>query len=156
MSVATTVTRACEGAGIKFDVQHHAHTAYSQATAHEAHVPGDRVAKAVLLQDENGPVMAVLPATHRLDMDLVSELLGRQLELMKEQRLSRVFDDCEPGAVPATGPAYDVATVVSDVLADEAEVWFEGGDHENLVHVLGADFRHLMKDAKLGRISHHI
>ncbi len=156
MSIATTVTRACEGAGIHFDVHRHAHTAFSQATAQEAHVPGDRLAKAVLLQDENGPVMAVLPATHAVDLNRVSELLGRDLELMREQRLSTVFDDCEPGAVPATGPAYHVTTVVSDALVGEAVFFFEGGAHENLVRVLGADFRHLMKDAKLGCISHHV
>ena len=110
----------------------------------------------LLLQDARGPVMAVLPATHALDVKRVSELLGRDLELMAEQRLSTLFEDCEPGAVPATGPAYQVPTVVSEVLVDEREIWFEAGDHENLVHVLGADFRHLMKDAKLGHISHHV
>lgn len=155
MGIAATIGQACAAAHIGYDVRTHAPSLFSQQTAQAAHVPGDKLAKAILFEDQAGAVMAVVPATHRLEIDTVNDLLGRNLKLMEEERLAEMFADCELGAVPPIGPAYNLQTVMDDCLAGLDEVWFEGGDHENIVHMAGPDFMRLMRDAKLGRISHH-
>ncbi|HYZ32617.1 MAG TPA: YbaK/EbsC family protein, partial [Crenalkalicoccus sp.] len=68
--------------------------------------------------------------------------------------IARLFDDCELGAVPPIGAAYGVPVLVDESLDGAAELYFEGGDHRTLVHVGGAAFRALTKDARRARFSH--
>ena len=84
------------------------------------------LAKAVALKDLLGQLLAVMPASHDLDLDRLRELLHRPgLELMSEEELVDVFFDCEPGAVPPLGPDYRVPTVVDRALMQRDEVYFE-------------------------------
>ena len=62
----------------------------------------------------------------------------------------RPFRDCAVGAVPPLGAAYNIPTVVEDSLLSAPEVWFEAGDHEDLVHVRGAAFLSLLAGARHG------
>ena len=42
----------------------------------------------------------------------------------------------------------ELETVVSEVLRDAAELYFEAGDHEQLVKLSGDDFNRLFADAR--------
>lgn len=155
MTIAATVQNACSMEGCAFEVVTHAHTTHSQQTAESAHVPGDKLAKGVVVGDERGPVLAVIPASHNLDVGRLNEMLGRTLELVAEDDLYRMFSDCAPGAVPPLGTAYNMLTVTDTALLNQPEVWFEGGDHESLLHMTGDAFRRLMRNGGAGPISHH-
>lgn len=155
MSIAKTVQDELSAQGFEYEVITHSPTSHSQQTAESAHVPGDKLAKGVVVGDDRGPVLAVIPATHFLDVDRLNELMGRELALMPEAELARLFADCAPGAVPATGTAYDVPTVIDTALLNQDEVWLEAGDHESLLHVSGEAFRRLMRNGGSGPISHH-
>jgi Ala-tRNA(Pro) deacylase len=101
-----------------------------------------------LLKDSAGFLLAVVPATHRVRIGKLHEQFGRDLETASEAELEYVFSDCEKGAVPALGPAYDLQTVVDPWLCEQPDVYFEGGDHEELVHLAGEDFAELLEDAE--------
>ena len=77
------------------------------------------MAKAVLLKDIDGYVLAVVPATHMVWIGELDSRLGRDLETASEDDLDYVFSDCETGAVPALGPAYDLDTVVDHSLCGQ-------------------------------------
>ncbi len=156
MSVSICVKDYLTGQRVKYDTLIHPTTQDAAHTAQAAHVPGDRVAKAVVLEDENGYVMAVIPASHKLDLEAVGRELNRNLALTQEPKLVDLFRDCEPGAIPALGQAYGMETVVDRSLADNPAVYFEGGDHLSLVRISGPDFRKLMADAPQRRISRHL
>lgn len=115
--------------------------------AHRAQVAPDRVAKAVLLEDDYGYVIAVIPADRRLDLDDVRAAMERDLRLADEGEIASLFPDCEPGALPPIGEAYGIATVWDPALGDKPEVYFEGGDHVTLVHMTGTAFSALMNGA---------
>ena len=65
-------------------------------------------------------------------------------------------DDCDTGAVPPIGSAYDLPMVLDRSLRAQPAVWFEGGDHRTLVQVTGSDFGRLMTDAREAVFSHHV
>lgn len=155
MGVATTVSKYLARMNVSFDLIEHAHTPTSQHTAEAARVPGDEVAKAVLLRDKRGYVMAVLPATHRVDTHLLCGMLHRDLKLVDESEFGRVFTDCEPGAIPPLGEAYGIATVVDDDLLECADLYLEAGDHEHLLHLSRDQFRSLMAHVMHGAFSYH-
>ena len=146
MAIATTLKSYLEDHHVKYDMVHHTHSDTSLESAHSANVPSHQVAKAVVLEDEKGYVVSVLPSTNRLDMDWVNETLGRNLEMAAEDELPSLFDDCELGAVPAFSNAYGLDVVWDDQLKSASEIYIEAGDHENLIHIDGESFCELMKD----------
>jgi Ala-tRNA(Pro) deacylase len=157
MAIAMTLKEYLDRLGVEYEVIPHIHTDTSMRSAQEAHVPGDHLAKSVILEDDGGYLMAVLPATHKLEIGRLQKQLNRhRLGLATEQELSSLFDDCEMGAIPPLGEAYGVDVVVDDSLDEMSDVYFEAGDHTDLVHISGEDFHDLMVDAEHGRFSHHI
>jgi Ala-tRNA(Pro) deacylase len=67
--------------------------------------------------------------------------------MAREEQIETLFLDCEPGAVPALGAAYGLKVIVDDSLANEPEIYLEGGDHASLVHISGTTFHELLADA---------
>ena len=63
------VTRYLAERGIDFEVVEHPHTDTAAAEARAAGVSADHAAKSVALIDAGRFVLAVLPASHRLDLD---------------------------------------------------------------------------------------
>ncbi|MCU0976455.1 MAG: YbaK/EbsC family protein [Steroidobacteraceae bacterium] len=148
MSVAPTVIQALRFRGVEYTIVEHPHTATAVGTAHAARVAASHVAKAVLLKDSGGYVLAVLPASEDLDLDRVARDLHRPMVLATEADVAEAFFDCEPGAVPAVGEDYLIPTIVDASLREAGDVYFEAGDHARLVHLTSAAFRSLMEDAE--------
>ena len=157
MTVAATVETYLDQRGIFYEVVTHCRSEDSLCTAEAAHVCGDKLAKAVVLEDDRGYLVAVVPATFRLKMGLVHEVTGRNhLHLADEDALARLFADCEPGAVPAVATAYGVETVWDEMLACAETVYFEGGDHASVVRIGGGDFRTLMGEDRQAVLGEHM
>ena len=144
MAIAKTLINYLKERGIDFEEVEHAHTPTSQASAHAAHVPAHQVAKAVVLRDDKGYVVSVLPANHSLEIDWVNEELDRKLEMACEDEFKKLFGDCEVGAVPALGEAYGLKVIWDDELAYTQDIYIEAGDHEHLIWLERRDFKKLM------------
>jgi Ala-tRNA(Pro) deacylase len=110
----------------------------------------------VVLEDADGYLLAIIPASHKLDLQATDQELSRRLALTDECDLVRVFVDCELGAIPALGKAYGIDAVVDRSLVASPEVFFEGGDRLSLVRVSGSDFRKLMANVPHRDISYHL
>jgi Ala-tRNA(Pro) deacylase len=155
MSIAASVEIYLSQTGVPYEVIEHPRTSDSTHSAQAAHIPGDQLAKCVMLEHDGGYLMAVVPATHHVDLGVLHQRLGRELGLATEAELSGLFRDCEQGAIPPLGDAYGIDAIVDQSLVGVDDVYFEAGDHCALVHVSGRDFLRLMGDAPRDRISHH-
>ncbi|HKJ83871.1 MAG TPA: YbaK/EbsC family protein [Mariprofundaceae bacterium] len=155
MAIASRVERYLQSQGVSYEVLTHPYTASSMETAHAAHVSGDAVAKAIVLKDDRGYLMAVLPATHDVDVERLNGWLHRHLDLAPEGELSRLFEDCDPGAVPPIGAAYHIETVMDESLVKEPDIYFEAGNHRELVHMQGMQFDGVEAYARWGAFSQH-
>ncbi len=155
MGIARTVESHLQKHRIAYDLIPHPHTASSKETAMVTRVPPQHIAKAVVLGDDRGfLLMAVVPGDRYVEVKTLSRRLGRDLHLLSEQRLTPVFHDCEPGAIPPLGPLYGMETILDNKLIGLPEVYFEAGDHEELIRVNGEQFVRLLKEARHGDISH--
>jgi Ala-tRNA(Pro) deacylase len=154
MSVAKTVMSYLQSHQIPYAVVPHRRTLSSRESAEAAHVSARCLAKAVVFWDRQGYLMAVVPGDRHVGVDSLSDKLGRQLELADESRLAPVFKDCELGAIPPLGPAYGMETIVDDSLVGLEEVYFEAGDHLELICVEGEQFLRILNPAWHGRFSH--
>ena len=149
MSIANTVNYALALTRVDYEILRHHHSETSLAAARTAHVDPGSLAKAVVLHDEIGPLLAVVPASEDVDLERLRKLLRRPaLDFISEEKLDQVFYDCDKGAIPPLGPDYRVPTVVDARLRNVEDVYFEAGDHEDLVHVDQTSFRTLMRGAE--------
>ena len=153
MGIAITLVQYLVNDGIEYDLVPHPHTETASASAAASQVPADSVAKALVLKGRDGFMLAVLPASRHIQFDELQRLLGSEVGIANEEQIETLFVDCEPGSVPALGAAYGLNVVVDDSLAQQPDIYFEGGDHTNLIHVSGTSFRKLMADSKRGRFT---
>jgi len=154
MTIARKLQDYIDGKGVAYDTVAHHRTATASQAAQAAHIAGKNLAKSVLIHHEAGYVLAVVPSTHRVELTTLQDIVDRRLGLATEDEVGSLFADCDIGAVPPVGSAYAVPVILDENLRDAADVYFEGGDHKTLVHVSGADFRDLMRDAHIARFSH--
>jgi Ala-tRNA(Pro) deacylase len=134
-------------ADVDYDVVVHGPTQTAYASARAAHLPAAQVVKSVLLKDKSGDryVMALLPASHRLKLDWVSEVLGCELALAAEPEIETKFPDCVSGAVPGFGQAYLLEMIWHEELARCPQLYFEAGSHEDLIQISHAEFQELFR-----------
>lgn len=156
MAVAKQLQEYLDQQDIDYDLVEHPRTECTSETAQAAHIPGTKVLKTVVIHREQGCVLAVVPSTHRIRLDALQDILGAPLGLASETEIAELFDDCELGAVPPVGAAYDLPVMLDQGLSELDDVYFEAGDHRTLVHVNGAEFKTLMHDARNDRFSSHI
>jgi len=72
MTMAKTVEGCLERHYLPYSVIFHSRALCSRDTAQAAAVPAERIAKAVLLADANGYVMAVVPGDSHVVVDVIS------------------------------------------------------------------------------------
>ena len=156
MSIATTLTDFLGKSEAIYSVMRHRHSSSSLDTAEAAHVSGKQIAKPVVLKDERGYVMAVIPASNKARLGVISQMMDRRLYLASETDFENLFKDCEVGAVPAIGQAYGMEMIWDDELAVVPEIFCESGDHETLIEMKCEQFKDLMKESRHGQISSHI
>ncbi len=154
MTIARRLKDYIAGKGINYDTVAHRRTATSSQTAQAAHVPGRRLAKSVLVHHEMGYTLAVVPSNHRVELNTLQDVIDRRLGLASEDEVSQLFGDCDIGAAPPVGAAYDVPVVLDESFDADDDVYFEAGDHKTLVHVKSDDFRNLLQGARVARFSH--
>ena len=154
MAMAETVQRFLEQHAVDYELVPHPHTGSSHETAVAAHVSDDHLAKAVMVEDIAGHAMVVVPGGHWVEVEHLRKELKRDLHLSTEEAFAKLFSDCEPGAVPPLGPAYGIETFLDEALTSLANVYFEAGDHEQLVHTTGEDFQKLLGGVRHGYFSH--
>jgi len=154
MSISPTLSNYLKESGARYDLCAHPHSRTSAETARLAHVPERLLAKSVVLEDDDGVVVAVVPADSRVRLSALARLLGRSgLRLCDEATIREKFTDCDPGAVPAFAMAWGLETAVDDELVRNADVYVECGDHEQLLHMSRGQFSDLMSHARHGHFS---
>ena len=151
MSTALTLAQYLDRNGIVYDVLPHAPTMSSLRTAKTSHIPANELAKAVVLKKNGGYLLAVLPASQQVEWQTLRRQFNQNVALATEDEIAWLFPDCAPGAVPPFGEAYGIETVVDDSIAEQADIYLEGGDHATLVHLAGPAFCKLMAHAQHGR-----
>ncbi|MDH5182131.1 MAG: hypothetical protein OEY07_20920, partial [Gammaproteobacteria bacterium] len=100
MTIALTLQEFLDWENIEYTVLQHPYTISSLSTAEAAHIPPHQLAKSVVLVDDFGFIMVVVPATQHVDIARLGKMYGRRFQLANEDEIAELFYDCEEGAVP--------------------------------------------------------
>jgi Ala-tRNA(Pro) deacylase len=132
---------------VPFETIHHARALTAQETAASAHIRGSELAKTVMVKLDGRLAMVVVPADHRVHIDLLRKVTGaNSAELATEAEFSDRFPDCEVGAMPPFGNLYDVDVYVDDRLAAaDAKIAFNAGTHTDVMRIAFREFERLVQ-----------
>lgn len=145
-----------DNAGVKYGVMEH-DTAYTaQEVAAATHVKGQELVKAVIVKTDGNMLMAVIPSTRKLDFELLKKILKiEDASLAREEEFSPLFADCEIGAMPPLGKLYNVDVIADESLAEDKEIVFRAGTHNDIIRISYEDYKKL-ENPKLAKITTHI
>lgn len=144
MSLPSQLSSYLDQRGAQFEVCMHEHSHNSAETARTANIAPGQLAKSVILEDDTGCLMAIVPADKAVMVDELARMMGRRtLKLADESRIAMLFKDCERGAIPPLGMAWGVETVVDDDVESSDVIYMEGGDHESLLRMSREQFHAL-------------
>ena len=137
------VTEYLTGRGVTFEVVPHGRTLTSLQEARELGVTADEVLKTVALRTRGKYLLAVVPASRRLDLRLVRETLEDPgVRLASEAELAADFPGYELGALPPLGSLLGVPMLVDpEVLGHETVLFAAGLETESVQVAAGELFR---------------
>jgi Ala-tRNA(Pro) deacylase len=137
MTGLDAVTHYLDEQSVQYEVVEHEATYSAADEARAAGVPPDDAAKTIALRDEEGYRLAVIPASERLDLHKVRELLGAggSLRLATEGEMERDFEAFEVGALPPIGPLLPAAEILDRRLLEHERILCAAGDHRHSVLV---------------------
>ena len=131
---------------IKYISIKHSKAYTAQEIAASAHVEGRRVAKTVVLKINGKLAFAVLPASYKIDFDMLKESLGTdKIRLSNEQEFKDKCVNCEVGAMPPFGNLFNCETYVAAALVEDEDILFNAGNHTELIKMNYMDFEKLVK-----------
>jgi Ala-tRNA(Pro) deacylase len=131
---------------IKYVSVVHSEAYTAQEIAELTHIAGKELAKTVIVKKDGQMTMAVLPASHKIDWDLLKEATGAdKIELAEEKEFEGMFPDCDIGAMPPFGNLYGMEVYVEESLTKDREIAFNSGSHIELVKLSYEDFSRLIK-----------
>lgn len=128
------IVRELQKRGAHFEVMHHARASDGMQEAIALGLAPSDVLKAVVLETREGLALAVVPASRRLDMELIREATGdRHARLATESEIERDAPGCELGAVPPLGSVVHAPMYVDpEVLAHPVVAFAAGTQTESV------------------------
>lgn len=155
MTIAPTLQKYLTTENIQYEEIPHEPTMSSARTAETCHIPGDRLAKGIVLRRDGEYILAVMPASHRIRLPELRARLGGDVDMADETEIGELFRDCAHGAVPAIGKCYGLGLIVDDSITASPDVYIEAGDHQTLLHLSQSQFARLTADEMHGSFSAH-
>ncbi len=134
-----------DGRNVEYITISHSPAYTAQRIAELTHIPGKELAKTVIVKLDGRFAMAVLPASHRVDLDYLKRgVKAENVEVASEAEFKDLFPDCEVGAMPPFGNLYDMDVYVAEKLSKDEEIAFNSGSHTELVKLSYQDFENLV------------
>ncbi len=131
---------------VKYITINHSQAFTAQEVAAKAHVPGNILAKAIMIKLNGKIAMVVLPASYHVDLMLLKEILGNEkVRLAFEQEFKDKFPDCEVGAMPPFGNLYSITVYADKSLSENEEIAFNSCNHKEVIKMSYKEWEKLVK-----------
>jgi Ala-tRNA(Pro) deacylase len=145
-----TLTELLDRHNIKYTIVSHSLAYTAQGIAALTHIPGQEMAKTVIVSLDDELAMAVLPASCHVDLAALQRATGAAtVTLAREKDFMHRFPACETGAMPPFGNLYDMKVFVDESLTRDKEIAFNAGSHWELMRLAYEDFAQVVKPTVL-------
>ena len=145
MAILKKLKGVLDEAKIPYEVYNHPLAYTAQEIAAKQHIPGDRMAKVVMLDVDGELVMAVLRGNDKINLTTTMiSLAATHVRMATENEFVSRFPDCEIGAEPPFGNLFGVKVVVDVALEQDEYIYFNAGNHVQTVCLKYRDFKKLV------------
>lgn len=151
MSTSSAVQHFLELQGIKFSLVDCPWDSHGRWQGGSVSISHAAVARPVILKDEQGMVMVVMPITGRLNLGTLNDQLQRQLQAVEKSEYPPVFASCTSFILPALGALTGLESVVDVALLEQDSVFVSSGNDEKLIRLSTEDFQRLNPGAHFGK-----
>jgi Ala-tRNA(Pro) deacylase len=133
--IPETIDRYLKNHHLAYEHTMHARTISAQRLAAAEHVSGYKVAKTVVVSLDGKLALAVVDASHRVNLDALRDATGAlEASLVPEELFADRFAPCEPGAEPALG-CFGLPIFVDANVANQSWIVMRGGTHEDALRI---------------------
>lgn len=145
-----TLRELLDSQSIKYTIITHSVAYTAQGIAALTHIPGQEMAKTVIVNIDDSLAMAVLPASCQVDLAALRAATGaKTATLAGEKDFMHRFPGCETGAMPPFGNLYGMNVFVDETLTKDQEIAFNAGSHRELMRLAYEDFARVAKPTVL-------
>jgi Ala-tRNA(Pro) deacylase len=131
---------------IKYILISHSPAVTAQGIAGLTHIPGQEMAKTVMVKLDGRLAMVVLPAKYHVDLALLKKnAKSKSASLATEEEFRGSFPDCETGAMPPFGNLYGMPVFADQTLEIDKEIAFNAGTHRELIRMTWEDYKRLVE-----------
>lgn len=146
MAILKRLKEMLDEAKIPYEVYNHALAYTAQEIAAKQHFSGNDMAKVVMLEADDQLMMGVIRGNDKIDLHVAQDSLGaRKIRLATEDEFTSRFPECEVGAMPPFGNLFGLSVFVDPALAREEEIYFNAGNHVQIVRLQYKDFARLVQ-----------
>ena len=134
---------------VPFETLLHPPAFTAQKRAKVLRLSGSQVAKSVLLTGPAGYFLAVLPATHQVDVEALGVIVGGPVRFAGGREIIALFRDCEWGVLEPFGSLYGLPTFLDESLNGESAIVFESHTHAAAIRMRCRDYEQLERPRRL-------
>lgn len=153
MSVSAKIKHYLDKHRLSYHILSHDRTVTLHDAAKVLQISPVAFARAVVLEDTSGYLMAVLPLDRKIDFGLLYKLVQRKMSIAPRVKVDKLFSDCEPGSHPPLGDPYTIPSIIDESLLHAKTIYFEPGSHTAIVQMGQNDFHYLTSNAVWGNFS---
>ncbi len=158
MPIPAHISKFLSSQNVTYQSCTHSRAYTAQGTAQAQHLSGKKLAKVVIVVADNRRlIMAVVPASYRVDLDRLGQLLNTSwIRLASEEEFRDAFRECELGAMPPLGNIYHLDVWIDETLKSLPDIAFNAGTHSEIIQMSFADFEQLVRPqvASFGALLH--
>jgi len=158
MPIPAHISKFLDSEHVPYQSFTHSRAYTAQGIAQAQHLSGKKLAKVVMvIVNDRQQIMAVVPASHRVDLDLLGQALKtNRIRLATEEEFKDLFPECELGAMPPLGNIYHLDVWIEQKLKLLPTIAFNAGNHAEIIQMTFADFERLVqpKTASFGVLLH--
>lgn len=146
MSVLNRIQLFLDENDVKYSTIVHSPAYTAQEIAASSFISGKEFAKSVILSIDGDIIMAVLPASKKINFPALKKYFDNEnIFLAAESEFHNIFSECKTGAMPPFGNLYNVKTYIAKEFEKNKLISFNAGNHQEIIRMKYSCFKNLVK-----------
>jgi len=140
-----TMCRFLTDNNIGFNMITHQPAMTLEQIAQQLFIPIQQFARAQLIRDKQGYMMAILPLGCNVDFVSLEEELDREFELGWPEETAALFSNIKSNAVPALSIFFSIDCIIDSELINQSSIYVSDGSGYGLLKIKTTDFIRLQQ-----------
>lgn len=154
MAIAANIKKLFQQHRIPYRIFSHERTTSVEQAIQLADVDRTKFLRTEVLADNQGVILAIVPLEKKINFTVLKSQAQRNLIVLAEANINKIFADCEAGTHPPFGEPYNLQVLLDSSLEKLDVVYFRAGSQTSIVQLDIDDFLYLhMNSQRLAFVS---